>query len=126
MEVCIAYMRGRPVMLAVRDNLVYLDGEIQPIKNIGEEDLKAFSAAVNAIPYSPTPGYRALVNARRTAFIASLLGHAVGDECVSRLTHILDSVHYDVLEYLHDDHGEGCDCHDHGHGHDHAHGHCRH
>lgn len=47
-----------------------------------------------------TPGYDALVNAKRAAFIVELLGRAVGEECVSLLTHILDHVHYDVLEYL--------------------------
>ena len=45
-------------------------------------------------------GYAALVNAKRAAFIVDMLGHAVGDECVNLLTHILDHVHYDVMEYL--------------------------
>lgn len=100
MEVCIAYMRGAPVMLAVRDGNVYIDEEISPIKGLTENDLRTFSESVAAIPYSPDPGYRALVNARRAAFLADILGKAVGDECVSRVTHILDSVHYDVLEFL--------------------------
>jgi len=65
-----------------------------------EEELAAFSEAVRAIPYSTDPGYEALVNAKRAAFIVNLLGRAVGDECISQLTHILDHVHYDVLEYL--------------------------
>ena len=56
--------------------------------------------AIQAIPYSEDPGYEALVNARRAAFIAELLGRAVGDDCITLLTHILDHVHYDVLEYL--------------------------
>ena len=50
--------------------------------------------------YSADPGYEALVNSKRAAFIVTLIGSAVGEECVSRLTHILDHVHYDVLEYL--------------------------
>ena len=100
MEVCIAYMRGAPVMLSVADGVASINGEIQPIKGLTEEDLAEFARAVAAIPYSADPGYQALVNARRAAFIASILGRAVGDECVSRLSHILDSVHCDVLEYL--------------------------
>ena len=100
MEVCIAYMRGKAVMLELRDGVVFLDNEPQPVKNVTEEELTAFSEAVRAIPYSADPGYTALVNAKRAAFIVSLLGRAVGDECVSRLTHILDHVHYDVLKYL--------------------------
>ena len=56
--------------------------------------------AVSAIPDDGDPGNVALVNAKRAAFIVDLLGHAVGDECVSYLTHVLDHVHYDVMEYL--------------------------
>ena len=56
--------------------------------------------AVSAIPDDGDPGNVALVNAKRAAFIVDLLGHAVGDECVNLLTHILDHVHYDVMEYL--------------------------
>lgn len=103
MDVCIAYVRGKPVMLTVKDGIAYIDEELQPIKGLTESDLRAFSQAVAAIPYSPGPGYRALVNARRAAFISSLLGKAVGDECISRLTRLLDSVHYDVLEFLGED-----------------------
>lgn len=100
MEVCIAYMRGKPIMLALRDGIAYINDEIQAIKGLTEEELQAFSKAVSEIPYSPDPGYKALVNARRAAFIASVMGRAVGEECVTKLTHILDSVHFDVLEYL--------------------------
>ena len=100
MEVCIAYVRGKPVMLALREGIVHLDGEPQPIKNLSVEQLQDFSEAIRAIPYSPDPGYDALLNAKRAAFIVDLLAGAVGEECVSRLTHILDHVHYDVLEYL--------------------------
>lgn len=100
MEVCIAYMHGKPIMLELRDGVAYLDNEPQPIKNLGEDELAAFSESIRAIPYSADPGYDALVNAKRAAFIVDLLGRAVGDECVSALSHILDHVHYDVLEYL--------------------------
>lgn len=100
MEVCIANMHGKAVMLELREGVVFLDNEPQPIKNVTEEELAAFSEAVRAIPYSTDPGYEALVNAKRAAFIVNLLGRAVGDECISQLTHILDHVHYDVLEYL--------------------------
>ena len=87
MEVCIANMHGKAVMLELREGVVFLDNEPQPIKNVTEEELA-------------DPGYEALVNAKRAAFIVNLLGRAVGDECISQLTHILDHVHYDVLEYL--------------------------
>lgn len=102
MEVCIAYMRGKPVMLALRDGIVYIDTEPQPIKDVTEVELETFTEAVRAIPYSMDPGYEALINAKRAAFIADLLGRAVGDECISKLSHILDHLHYDVLEYLND------------------------
>lgn len=100
MEVCIAYMREQAVMLSLRDDILFLNGEAQPIKGISKEDLQEFSDTINAIPYTPGPGYQALVNAKRTAFLVKLLGHAVGEECTDKLSHILDSVHYDVLEFL--------------------------
>lgn len=100
MEVCIAYMHEQAVMLSMQDGILFLNGEAQPIKGITEDDLQEFSNTINAIPYSPGAGYQALVNARRTAFLVKLLGHAVGEECTDRLSHILDSVHYDVLEFL--------------------------
>lgn len=100
MEVCIAVMHGKPVMLKLLEGVVYLDNEPQPIKNLGEEELAAFSQAVRAVPHGADPGYEALRNAKRAAFIVTLLGKAVGDECISTLTHILDHVHADVLEYL--------------------------
>ena len=76
MEVCIAYMHGKAVMLELREGVVFLDNEPQPIKNVTEEELTAFSEAVRAIPYSTDPGYAALVNAKRAAFIAGK--HAKG------------------------------------------------
>ncbi len=101
MEVCIAYMRGKPVMLSLQEGVAAIDGDVLALKGLEESVLKDFSESVAAIPYSTDEeGYKALVNAKRTAFLASLLGYAVGDECVNKITHILDSVHYDVLEYL--------------------------
>ena len=90
-------------MLSLKEGVVYIDDDAQPIKGLTEDELKEFSQAIAAIPYSTDAGYQALLNARRAAFVAALLGRAVGEECVNRLTHILDSVHYDVLEYLGDE-----------------------
>ena len=100
MKVCIAYRHGKPIMLELRDNIAYINDEPQPIKNLSTEMLQDFSESISTIPYSADPGYDALVNAKRAAFIVDLLAKAVGDECVSKLTHILDHVHYDVMEYL--------------------------
>ena len=100
MQVCIAIMHGNPVMLELREGVPYITDEPQPIKHLTEDDLVAFHEAVSAIPDDGDPGNVALVNAKRAAFIVDLLGHAVGDECVSYLTHVLDHVHYDVMEYL--------------------------
>lgn len=107
MEVCIAHMRGKPVMLALRDGIVTINGEMQPVKGLTEAHLRDFTQQIDAIPYSPDPayepGYTALVNARRAAFLAGLLGRAVGDDCMNYISHILDHVHMDVLEYLGED-----------------------
>lgn len=100
MEVCIAEIHGKPVMLELKDGIVYLDGEAEPIKNLTEKELEEFRDKIANLPHSEDPGYPALVNAIRAAFIANLLGKAVGEETVDRLTHILDHVHYDVMRYL--------------------------
>ena len=108
MEVCIGEVHGKPVMLEVRDGIVSIDGVAEPIKNLDEAELRSFQETLDALPRSDEEGYAALVNARRAAFIASLLGRAVGDECVGRLTDILDHVHYDVLKYLGETGEEEC------------------
>lgn len=109
MEVCIGEVHGKPVMLEVRDGLVFIDGVPEPIKNLDEEELRDFQATLDALPRQDEEGHAALVNARRAAFIAALLGRAVGDDCVGRLTDILDHVHYEVLKYLGET-GEEEDC----------------
>ena len=87
--------------LELRDGIPHINGEAQPIKQLTEEKLAAFQQELDAIPQGDDEaGYAALVNAKRAAFIVDMLGHAVGDECVNLLTHILDHVHYDVMEYL--------------------------
>lgn len=100
MNVCIAHMRGEAIMLTLQDSMVFINEEIQPIKGLTEDDIKMFAEEIARIPYSTDAGYTALVNARRAAFLSGLLGKAVGEECVNRISHILDSVHYDVLHYL--------------------------
>ena len=100
MEVCIAHMYGKPVLLSLRDDIVYINDEPQPIKHVTEQELKEFSEAIQAIPYSVDPGYKAMLNAKRCSLLVRLIGRAVGDDCVNHLTHILDHLHYDVLEYL--------------------------
>ena len=80
MQVCIAIMHGNPVMLELREGVPYINDEPQPIKHLTEDDLVAFHEAVSAIPDDGDPGNVALVNAY--------------------LTHVLDHVHYDVMEYL--------------------------
>ena len=100
MEVCIAHMHGKDIILELRENIAYLDGEPLPVKYLTAEKLEAFNAAIQALPREDEDGYRALVNAKRAAFLVDMLATAVGDECINKLTHILDHVHYDVLEYL--------------------------
>lgn len=112
MEICIADFGEEPIMLALRDGLVYIDGELQPIKHVTEEELLRFEETIRAIPVSTDPGYEALVNAKRTQFLVSLLGRAVGEECINLLTELLDQLHFRVLHYLEEDE---CGCDHHGH-----------
>ncbi|MBO4368929.1 MAG: hypothetical protein J5803_02340, partial [Desulfovibrio sp.] len=78
MEICLADFDAKPIMLCVRDGLVYINDELQPIKYVTEEELLAFDTKMKAIPKSEDPGYTALLNAQRTQFLVSLLGRAVG------------------------------------------------
>jgi len=100
MDVCIAYMNNKAIILSLKDNIAYIDDEAHAIKGITEEDLKEFVADINAIPYSTDPGYKALLNSKRAVFLMKLVGQSVGDETVDKLSRILDSVHFEVLEYL--------------------------
>lgn len=101
MEVVLANVRGKPVKLSLQDNLVLIDGEPQPIKNLTLADLQKFQQNLDSLPETDDQeAAEALQNSLRAAFLSSLLGKAVGDECISMLTELLDVVHYDVLKYL--------------------------
>ena len=109
MELCLATLDGQDIILELRDDLVYIDGQIQPIKNVTIEELIAFDHSIKAIPVSADQGYDALLSAKRAEFVVSLIGRAVGEECIDFLTHLLDHLHLTVLHYLDDD----CDCENH-------------
>ena len=101
MEVILAKVRGKPVKLSLQDKLVLIDGEAQPIKNLTEEDLRKFQKNIDELPPTDDPeAAEALKNSLRAAFLSQLLGKAVGDDCITLLTDLLDNVHYDVLKYL--------------------------
>lgn len=101
MEVILANVRGKPVKLSLQDKLVLIDGEAQPIKNLTEDDLQKFQKNLDELPPTDDPeATEALKNSLRAAFLSQLLGKAVGDECITLLTDLLDNVHYDVLKYL--------------------------
>ena len=103
MEICLADFDAKPIMLKLIDGNIYIDDELQPIKYVTEEELQAFVDEIEQIPFTDDPGYQALINAKRTKLIVSLLGRAVGDDCINLLTHILDHLHFHVLEYLGED-----------------------
>lgn len=100
MQVILAEIHDKPCILELKDGIVYLNGEPEAIKNLTDADLEAFQKELDSLPASADAGYAALVNAVRAAFLAKLLGKAVGDDSINRLTHILDHVHYDVQKYL--------------------------
>lgn len=100
MEVLIAEIHGEPVKLSLDNGLVSLNGEPMAIKGVTEADLQAFLEELANLPQGDSSGHTALVNSVRAAFIAKLLSHAVGDECVDELSHILGHVHDEVMEYL--------------------------
>ena len=100
MEVCIALVRGREIMLKLEDPYVYIDGQIEHIRGLTDGILRDFAAELAAVPFEDHPAYQARLNARRVAFLSRLLGMAASEYSQDAVTRLLDSVHYDVLEFL--------------------------
>jgi len=100
MEVCIARVKDRDIMLKLEDRLVYIDGHIEHIRGLTHEILHGFAEELAAVPPADPPAYQARLNARRAAFLARLLGMAASEDSQDAITRLLDSVHYDVLEFL--------------------------
>ncbi|MCL2123557.1 MAG: hypothetical protein FWH34_05655 [Desulfovibrionaceae bacterium] len=100
MEVCIAQVNGREIMLKLEGRLVYIDGQIEHIRGLTDEILHDFAGELASVPFEEHPGYQARLNARRAAFLARLLGLAASEDSQDVLTRLLDSVHYDVLVFL--------------------------
>jgi uncharacterized protein (DUF1330 family) len=99
-EVCIAQVRDRKIMLKLDGKLVYIDGKIEHIRGLTHEILHEFTGELAAVPFEDTPGYQARLNARRAAFLSRLLGMAASEESVETVARLLESVHYDVLVFL--------------------------
>lgn len=100
MQAELAIVGGKPVILELRDGVVYIDGEAQPIKNLTEEEVKQFRDDLESVTAADEESARALADAIRAPFIMNLIGKAAGDECVDKLSDLLDRVHYGVLKYL--------------------------
>lgn len=89
-----------PVTFALENGAALLNGEPVPIKGITEADLQGFQEELAHLPSDDPKAHAALADAVRAAFIAQLLSHAVGDECVDALTQVLGRVHDRVINYL--------------------------
>jgi len=100
MEVCIARIKDKEIMLKLEDQLVYIDGQVEHIRGLTNEILHDFATELAAVPFEEHPGYQARLNARRAAFLAKLLGMAASEDSQDVVTRLLDSVHYDVLAFL--------------------------
>jgi hypothetical protein len=100
MEVCIAQIKDRNIMLKLEGRHVYIDGQIEHIRGLTDETLHNFAAELAAIPHEEHPGYQARLNARRAAFLARLLGMAASEGSQDVVSRLLDSVHHDVLVFL--------------------------
>ena len=100
MEVILGSIRGKPIKISEENGIIYLNGQAQPIKNITERDLRDFQEKIDSLNATDAESLTALKNAIAAEFLVKLIGNAVGEECINRLTHLLDHVHYDVLTYL--------------------------
>jgi len=100
MEVCIARIKGKEIMLKLEGQLVYINGQIEHIRGLTHEALHNFATELAAVPFEDNPGYQARLNARRAAFLSRLLGMAASEDSQDVVTRLLESVHYDVLVFL--------------------------
>jgi len=100
MEVCIARIKGKDIMLRLKGQLVYIDGRIEHISGLTHDMLHGFAEELATVPFADHPGYQARLNARRAAFLSRLLGLAASEDCQDAVARLLDIVHYDVLEFL--------------------------
>ncbi|MDR0239535.1 MAG: hypothetical protein LBI88_04795 [Deltaproteobacteria bacterium] len=100
MEICIAQIKDRNIMLKLEGQHVYIDGQIEHIRGLTDAILHDFAADLAAVPCAEHPGYQARLNARRAAFLARLLGMAASEASQDVVSRLLDSVHYDVLVFL--------------------------
>jgi uncharacterized protein (DUF1330 family) len=100
MEVCIARIKDREILLKLEGRLVYIDGQVEHIRGLTDEMLRNFAGELAAVPFADDPAYEARLNARRVAFLARLLGMAASEDSQDVVSRLLDNVHYDVLEFL--------------------------
>ena len=100
MEVCIAQVKDRNIILKLEGQHVYIDGQIEHIRGLTDEILHDFAAELAAVPCEEHPSYQARLNARRAASLARLLGMAASEDSQDVVSRLLDSVHYDVLVFL--------------------------
>ena len=100
MEVCIARIEGRDILLKLEGRLVYIDGQVEHIRGLTPEILRDFAGELDAVPVTDDLGYQARLNARRAAFLSRLLGMAASEDSLDVVTRLLDHVHYDLLEFL--------------------------
>ena len=132
MSVIIGYISGEEQKLTLVNGLIHINDEPQPIKNVTQEEIDAFAAALEAAPEGDPEGQEAYRNSKRIAFLVELLSRTFGDECTDMLEHMIGNLHYRVLTYLGETDGleEYVETklskkhgHVHLHGHEHDHGH---
>lgn len=130
---------GQPQEFELRAGFVYINGEVQPFKGVGFEEVVKAEESIAAIT-GDDEGSCALRDAARIRFILYLLSHAVGDDTLGYLEHLLGVLQFRVEKYLGetdpdaefeevpyvprrtDD--EDAHHHHHHHHHDHEHGDC--
>ena len=100
MEVCIARIKDRDILLKLEGRLVYIDGQVEHIRGLTHEILRDFAAELAAVPVEDNAGYQARLNARRVAFLSRLLGMAASEDSQDTVARLMDHVHYDILEFL--------------------------
>lgn len=100
MSVIIGFLNGEPQELTLVDGRVHINGEIQPIKDVREEEVEEFARLLESAPEGDEEAREIWRHTRRIQFLVSLLSRAFGDECSNYLEMLIGNMHYRVLEYL--------------------------
>ena len=97
MSFIIGYLNGEPQELTLINGMVHINNQIQPIKNVTEEEIRLMEQALEDVPEGDEEGREAFRNARRIEFLVSLLSRTFGDEATDFLEQLIGNLLIRIL-----------------------------